>query len=68
MFTRAFLLDAGERIIWTFLQAAAAVIIVEQSFGLEVWKVALTAGGLAVVKTIAASQVGSSKDAAAGPQ
>ena len=67
MFTRKFLLDAGERIVWTFLQAAGAVVLVEQSFNLDVLKVALTAGALAVVKVIVASRVGESDSAHAGP-
>ena len=51
-------LDLLERAVWTFVQAAAAVILVQQSFGVEVWKVAAVAGGLAVVKALAAFQTG----------
>lgn len=67
MFTRRFLLDAGERVVWTFLQAAAASFLV-LGFSWESLVVAATAGGLAVCKVIVASQVGDSSDAAAGPQ
>lgn len=53
-----------ERSVWTFIQAAGAVILVQQSFGAEVWKIAAVAGGLAVVKCVVAFQVGD-KDSAA---
>ena len=53
-----------ERAAWTFVQAAAASIIVSQGFGAEVWKVAAVAGGLAVAKCLVAFQVGD-KDSAA---
>jgi hypothetical protein len=53
-----------ERSVWTFVQAAAASIIVSQGFGADVWKVAAVAGGLAVVKCIVAFQVGDKNSAA----
>lgn len=67
MFTRKFALDAAERVASTFIQAAAAVIIANQAFDVEVLKVALIAGGLAVVKVVAASRIGDSSSAAAVP-
>ena len=57
-------LDLLERVVWTFVQAAAASIIVSQGFGVEVWKVAAVAGGLAVVKCVVAFQVGDKQSAA----
>ena len=57
-------LDLLERAVWTFVQAAAASIIVSQGFGAEVWKVAAVAGGLAVVKCVVAFQVGDKQSAA----
>ena len=57
-------LDLLERVVWTFVQAAAASIIVSQGFGAEVWKVAAVAGGLAVVKCVVAFQVGDKQSAA----
>lgn len=50
--------DVVERAAWTFVQAAAAAIIVAGGFGVEVWKAAAIAGGLAVCKGIVALQVG----------
>lgn len=58
MLTKAQLLDAAERIGWTFVQSAGGVIIVSQGFGLEVWKAAAVAGGLAAVKALVAFRVG----------
>lgn len=54
----------AERCLWTFIQAAGAVILVQQSFGAEVWKIAAVAGGLAVVKCVVAFQVGDRDSAA----
>lgn len=54
MFTKAYLLDLAERSISTFVQAAAAFIIVSGGFGADVWKAAAVAGGLAVAKALAA--------------
>lgn len=58
MFSKQFLGDLAERVIWTFVQAAGALVIVQGSFDLEVLKLGLTAGGLAVVKCVVASRVG----------
>lgn len=57
MFTTAYLKDLAERSIATFVQAAAGVIIASGGFGVIVWKAAAVAGGLAVVKAIAARSV-----------
>ena len=57
-------LQLVERSLWTFVQAAAASIIVSQGFGAEVWKVAAVAGGLAVAKCLVAFQTGDRDSAA----
>ena len=57
-------LDLLERVVWTFAQAAGAVILVQQNFGPDVWKIAAVAGGIAVVKCIVAFQVGDKSSAA----
>lgn len=54
MFTKTYLLDLAERSISTFVQAAAGIIIASGGFGVLVWKAAAIAGGLAVVKALAA--------------
>ena len=56
--------DLLERAVWTFVQAAAASIIVSQGFAVDVWKVAAVAGGLAVAKAIVAFQFGDRNSAA----
>ena len=50
--------DLVERGLWTAVQAAAAVIIANQSFGADVWKTAAIAGGLALVKCVIGLRVG----------
>ncbi len=64
--TKAQLLDLAERAGWTFVQAAAAIIITSQGFGAEVWKAAAVAGGLAVAKAVVAikTTAGGKPDAA----
>lgn len=65
--SRRLLLDIAERATWTFLQAAAAVIVASQGFGVEVWKAAAVAGALAILKGVLASRVGNDRTAAALP-
>lgn len=60
-------LDILERTIWTFVQAAAAVLLVEQDWTLDIVKIALTAGVIAVLKGIVASQFGDKESAATLP-
>lgn len=64
--TRAQLLDLAERVGWTFVQTAAGVIVASQGFGMDVWKAAAVAGGLAVAKAVVAirASVGGKPDAA----
>ena len=57
-------LDLLERVVWTFVQAAGAVILVQQNFGPDVWKIAAVAGGIAVAKCLVAFQVGDKNSAA----
>lgn len=73
MFRKAFLLDLLERSIWTFIQAAGALLIADGtdvvaigSFG-DKLKLAAIAGGIAVMKCVLASQVGNSGTAQALP-
>lgn len=61
--------DALERVIWTFLEAFTAALLVAGVFDLETLEAASLAGVtavLAVVKTIAATQLGKSGSAAIG--
>ena len=67
MFTKTFLLDMLERTLWTFAQASAAVLIVEQDWTPDVLKVAVTAGAIAVLKAIVASRIGNEDSAATLP-
>jgi hypothetical protein len=55
---KKFYLDLLERSVWTFIQAAGGIAIASGGFGVEVWKAALYAGGFAVLKALAASQIG----------
>lgn len=60
MFTRQFLLDLLERSVATFAQAFFAAVLLYGSFEVEFLKLAAVAGGLAVVKSLAATQFGAS--------
>lgn len=58
MFTKAFLIDAGERIVSTFIQGATASLVVTGFSSNEAWKAALVGGiaaALSTVKAIAAN-------------
>lgn len=66
MFTKAFLLDAAERVIWTFLQAFGAVVIIN-GWSWESLQIALAAGGISVLKCLIAMKVGNSNTAQALP-
>ena len=69
MFSRAFLLDALERTIKTFVQAFAASLVVT---GMDDWREALAIGGgaglLAVASSIAGSKVGAPDSASLLPR
>ena len=67
MFTVTFLRDMAERVIWTFVQAASAVLLVEQDWTPDALKIAVTAGGIAVLKAIVASRIGNHESAATLP-
>jgi predicted transcriptional regulator len=54
VFSTTYLKDLAERVVATFVQAAAGIIIASGGFGVDTWKAAAVAGGLAVVKAIAA--------------
>ena len=67
MFSQRWARDMAERCIWTFIQSAAAVMIVEQDWTPDVLKVAVTAGAIAVLKAIVASRIGNEDSAATLP-
>lgn len=56
-FTKDFLLDLAERSVSTFVQAFVAVILVQGGFEREALFAGAVAGGLAVLKALAASLV-----------
>lgn len=56
--SKRFYLDVLERAAWTFIQAAAGVAITAGGFGVEVWKAAAVAGGLAICKALVAGRIG----------
>ena len=60
--TRTFLVDMFERVIWTFLQAfAAAIIVTSGANGGVNWtdvKLALVAAGISAAKCLVASTAG----------
>ena len=63
MFSNTYLKDLLERSLSTFVQAAAGIIIASGGFGVLVWKAAAVAGGLAVVKALAAKGRGNPENA-----
>jgi hypothetical protein len=69
MFSRAFLLDATERTVKTFVQAFAASLVVT---GLDDWREALAigvgAGVIAIASSVAGTRVGSSDSASLLPK
>lgn len=54
-FSKDFLLDLAERSVSTFVQAFVAVVLVQGGFEREALYAGAVAGGLAVLKAIAAS-------------
>lgn len=60
-----FYFDLAERSVWTFLQAGTALLIVEQTWNLDVLRVAAVAGAIAVMKAIIATRVGGDENSAA---
>lgn len=70
MFTKTFLLDAGERVVATFVEAAVGSVILAGALNLDVAKAAGLAGTLAaltVIKSLAAKFLGDKQTAAALP-
>lgn len=65
---RAFYADLAERSAWTFVQAFAAVWLVTGDFDGTTLKAAAVAGAIAVVKGLAASQVGTHGSASTLPE
>jgi len=63
VFSTTYLKDLAERSVSTFVQTAAGVIIATGGFGVDVWKAAAVAGGLAVVKAVAARGTGNPESA-----
>lgn len=61
--SRNYLLDLVERAGSTFFQAAAGVIVASGGFGANVWEAAAVAGLIAVMKSLAARNVGDSESA-----
>lgn len=66
-FSKKYLVDLAERVLFTFAQAAGAVILVS-GFKVDVIKIALAAGGLAVLKALIARGVGQRESAAVLPE
>lgn len=64
---RRFYADLAERTIWTFVQAFAAEWLVSSTFDRRSLMVGLAAGAIAVVKGLAATQVGSPFSASTAP-
>lgn len=64
---KAYLIDAGERVFWTLVQAAGGAVIDLYVSGEITWKSALYAAGLAIVKVAAARKIGDSNTAQAAP-
>ena len=68
MFTREFWKDAAERSLWTFIQAFGGFLFASQVLDESNWQSvlvgALVAGGLAVVKALAATKFGNKESAA----
>lgn len=63
---RKLILDIAERTVWSGLQAAAAVLIIE-GFTIEALSIAGTAAGIAVCKCVLATRIGDDDSAAALP-
>ena len=70
MFTKAFLLDAAERIFWTYVQAFVGLLLVSGVTSLDALQnaaIAAIPAALAAVKAIIASRVGDPESAALRP-
>lgn len=67
MFTRKFLFDAGERVIWTAIQTGAGAIADYSTTGEVSWRAVGYAVLFAVAKVLVATRVGDSESARAGP-
>lgn len=61
--------DAAERVVWTFAQAAGALLVVQLETGEVIaWKAILAAGALAAGKVLVARRVGDPETAALLPR
>lgn len=64
--TKKFLIDAGERVLFTFLEAALAALLLAGAFDLDTLKAAGLAGAtaaLTLVKVLIASRLGDPESA-----
>ena len=70
MFTKAFLLDAAERVFWTYVQALLGLLLVSGVTSLDALQTAAVAAipaALAALKAIIATRFGDPESAAIGP-
>lgn len=71
MFTKTFLLDAAERVFWTYVQALLGLLLVSGVTSLDALQSAAVAAipaALAALKAIVATRFGDPDSAALGPQ
>lgn len=71
MFTKAFLLDAAERVFWTYVQAFLGLLLVSGVTDLDALQTAALAAipaALAALKALIATRFGDPDSAALGPQ
>ena len=67
MSRRQFYADLGERVLWTFVQGAAAEWAVTESLDSGSLKIALVAGLVSLAKCLVATQIGAANTAATLP-
>ena len=68
--TRLYLIDLAERVLWTFLQAFAAALLLSDALNLDALKAAAFAGlaaVLALVKGLGAKAIGDRQSASTAP-
>ncbi len=66
MFTRKFVLNLIERVVWTAVQAGSATLLVS-GFSATAWQISGTAALIAAVKVIASTRIGDGEDGATLP-
>lgn len=59
--------DTAERVAWTFVQGAAAEVILSGTVNSNTWQLAAVAGALSVAKCLVALKIGSPNTAATLP-